>query len=320
MSRASTSSGSVSGRCSCGHATRPGCTCSQRACSTRCGPADSRTWCPATGRCSCVFDGTEAGRGSCSSRPGVRPAQHDRAWAAWAGRRSRRVIPVHYGGDDGPDLEAMAALAGLSPEAFIREHAERDYPVLFLGFAPGFAYCGDLPPVLAVPRLGTPRTTTPPGSVAVAEGYTGHLSRRACRAVGGSSVGRSVVLFDPTADPPTYLLPGDTVRFTAVDRADVPAAPYRAADWSGVMPLAWRGPGRRAGLPDDGPGRPRPTRSGAVRDPARRRTRPGRGTPGQPPGRQRGLRAGPRDHAPRPDPRIGPEAATSAWPAATSGP
>lgn len=178
------------------------------------------------------FDGTEAGESSARraladadgrADPGVGPA---------SGRAPRlRTIPVHYGGEDGPDLEAMAALAGIWPQDLIERHTSRDYPVLFLGFAPGFAYCGDLPAELVVPRLDTPRTTTPPGSVAVAEGYTGIYP--ANLPGGWRVIGRtSIVLFDPTADPPTYLLPGDTVRFTAADRGALPAAPHRAADWS----------------------------------------------------------------------------------------
>ena len=42
-----------------------------------------------------------------------------------------------------------------------------------------------------------------------------------------------VILFDPAADPPTYLVPGDTVRFETVDAADLPADPYRPDDWAG---------------------------------------------------------------------------------------
>ena len=46
-------------------------------------------------------------------------------------------------------------------------------------------------------------------------------------------IGRTpVVLFDPSAEPPTYLLPGDTVRFEAVSGADLPSAPHRPDDWA----------------------------------------------------------------------------------------
>ena len=42
-----------------------------------------------------------------------------------------------------------------------------------------------------------------------------------------------MILFDPSADPPTYLLPGDTVRFEAMNGADLPRAPYLPDDWAG---------------------------------------------------------------------------------------
>jgi KipI family sensor histidine kinase inhibitor len=61
-------------------------------------------------------------------------------------------IPVQYGGDDGPDLEAAAHLAGLSAEAVIELHSGTEYDVAFLGFAPGFAYLGPLPEALVLPR------------------------------------------------------------------------------------------------------------------------------------------------------------------------
>ena len=143
----------------------------------------------------------------------------------------RRVIPVSYGGADGQDLEETADLAGISPRDLIDLHTRHDHNVLFLGFAPGFAYLGDSEAELVVPRLATPRTATRAGSVAVAESYTGIYPANlpgGWRVIGWTPV----VLFDPTIDPPTYLLPGDTVRFESVDAADLPADPYRPADWT----------------------------------------------------------------------------------------
>jgi KipI family sensor histidine kinase inhibitor len=179
-----------------------------------------------------TFEGTDAAEASVRqllADAGRRDAEDRRAID---GRPLRhRTIPVVYGGEGGPDLEATAELSGLSPQALIERHAGRDYPVLFLGFAPGFAYCGELPADLAVPRLDAPRTSTPPGSVAVAEGYTGIYPAAfpgGWRVIGWTPV----LLFDPGADPPTYLLPGDTVRFIPVGRADLPDAPFRAPDWS----------------------------------------------------------------------------------------
>ena len=65
---------------------------------------------------------------------------------ASAKEKRRRIleIPVCYGGEYGPDLEAIAANAGLSPEEVIRIHSSQDYLIYMLGFLPGFAYLGGL--------------------------------------------------------------------------------------------------------------------------------------------------------------------------------
>ena len=127
----------------------------------------------------------------------------------------RHVIPVRYGAAAGPDLEEAARLAGLDPDALVARHAAVEHAVLFLGFAPGFPYLGGLPDELVLPRLATPRTVTPAGSVAIAEGYTGIYPAELPG--GWRIIGRTDVrLFDPMADPPARLEPGDLVRFEIV--------------------------------------------------------------------------------------------------------
>jgi 5-oxoprolinase (ATP-hydrolysing) subunit B len=179
-----------------------------------------------------TFDGTD--RGERAARAAVARAVTRTAGAGTAAtpQGRHRVIPVNYGGANGPDLEAAANLAGLSPRDLIEFHTGRDHTVLFLGFAPGFPYIGDVAPEIVVPRLTSPRTTTPAGSVSLAETYTGIYPADlpgGWRVIGWTPV----MLFDPASDPPTYLLPGDTVRFEAIAAADLPVAPHRAADWAG---------------------------------------------------------------------------------------
>jgi inhibitor of KinA len=83
--------------------------------------------------------------------------------------KSRTVeIPVCYGGEFGPDLPELAKLYKLKPDEVIRLHTSRTYHAYFLGFAPGFAYLGDIPEKIATPRLKTPRTIIPAGSVGIA--------------------------------------------------------------------------------------------------------------------------------------------------------
>ncbi len=122
------------------------------------------------------------------------------------------VMAVRYGGEDGPDLDAVARLAGLDPAGVVALHAATPYEVLFLGFAPGFAYLGELPDALALPRLATPRTRVPAGSVAIADRLTAVYP--APSPGGWHLLGQTdATLFDPAADPPVTLRPGDRVRF-----------------------------------------------------------------------------------------------------------
>ena len=142
------------------------------------------------------------------------------------GGRLRR-IPVVYGG---PDLEDVAALGGLTATQVVELHASTELRVLFGGFAPGFAYLGELPEALTVPRLATPRTRTPAGSVALADGMSGIYPAElpgGWRVIGWTPL----ALFDAGRTPPAYLEPGDRVRFVPIDRsvADRHAGP--AEDW-----------------------------------------------------------------------------------------
>jgi inhibitor of KinA len=126
------------------------------------------------------------------------------------------TIPVRYGGDDGPDLEAVAELHGLRPADVVRLHAERTYLVFMLGFAPGFAYLGPLAPELVTPRRATPRPRVPAGSVAIAGSQTAVYPLPTPG--GWHLLGRTEsVLWDVKRHPPALLRPGQTVRFVAVD-------------------------------------------------------------------------------------------------------
>lgn len=81
-------------------------------------------------------------------------------------------IPVCYGGEFGPDLNDVATMHGISLTQAIELHSSPLYRVYFLGFAPGFAYLGGLPSLLATPRLETPRAKVPQGSVGIGGNQT----------------------------------------------------------------------------------------------------------------------------------------------------
>jgi len=155
-----------------------------------------------------VFDPLALDRGRV-----VRALDSGRARGLAEKEASRRlVVPVAY---NGPDLEALARDAGLSPEDFARRHAGGDYRVAFLGFAPGFAYLTGLPAELTSARLREPRPRVPAGSVAIGGAYTGIYPQDSPG--GWRLIGRTTVrLFDPDADPPSLLRAGDRVRFESV--------------------------------------------------------------------------------------------------------
>ena len=83
------------------------------------------------------------------------------------------IIPVVYGGKYGPDLDKVAKHCDLSIEEVIKKHSNEDYLVYFIGFSIGFPYLGGMSSSLATPRLETPRTIVPKGSIAIAGSQTG---------------------------------------------------------------------------------------------------------------------------------------------------
>ena len=137
---------------------------------------------------------------------------------AAASPRAPIEIAVSYGGDDGPDLEAVAAHAGCSPAEVIERHAARTYRVYMLGFVPGFAYLGRVDTSIATPRHRVPRERVPAGSVGIAGEQTGVYP--VSSPGGWQLIGRtSCVMFDASRPTPSLLSPGDLVRFVpSLDR------------------------------------------------------------------------------------------------------
>ena len=88
-------------------------------------------------------------------------------------RRGVFQLPVCYGGDYGPDLDFVCHHSGLSAQEVIELHSAPDYLIYMLGFLPGFAYLGGLDPRLHTPRLDSPRTCIPAGSVGIGGAQTG---------------------------------------------------------------------------------------------------------------------------------------------------
>ena len=82
-------------------------------------------------------------------------------------------VPTVYGGEFGPDLSFVASHNHLSEDEVISIHSGTDYLVYMLGFIPGFTYLGGMDPRIATPRLSSPRTLIPAGSVGIAGEQTG---------------------------------------------------------------------------------------------------------------------------------------------------
>ena len=135
----------------------------------------------------------------------------DEPFVAQAGRLHK--IPIWYGGED---LGEVAEQCRLSVAQVIELHAATEYRVGAIGFAPGFAYLGELHPRLVLPRRATPRIAVPAGSLAIAERQTAiypHSSPGGWHLLGCCPW----LLFDATREPPCPLALGDRVRFRVID-------------------------------------------------------------------------------------------------------
>ena len=135
-----------------------------------------------------------------------------------AGESEKRVLvmPVAYGGEFGPDMANVSAHTGLDEGEIIKRHTARDCYCYMLGFTPGFGYLGGLDETLATPRLKTPRTLIPAGSVGIAGSQTGAYS---IDSPGGwQLIGRTPLkLFNPEdGENPTLIDAGDWIRFKSV--------------------------------------------------------------------------------------------------------
>ncbi len=127
------------------------------------------------------------------------------------------TIPVCYDADLAPDLDAVAAGAGLSIEATVSLHTSNLYTVRFLGFAPGFAYIAGLPKALHGPRLASPRDRVRAGSIGIAGTRTciyPQSTPGGWRLIGATPMRT----FDTNRTPVSLLQAGDQVRFLPIHR------------------------------------------------------------------------------------------------------
>ena len=126
------------------------------------------------------------------------------------------TLPVLYGGKNGPDLSTIAKNAGISEREVISIHESKPYLVYAIGFAPGFAYLGEVDPKIATPRLETPRQTVPKGAVAIADRQTAVYPAESPG--GWNIIGICPIpMFNSLSPPYMPVSVGDTVKFESID-------------------------------------------------------------------------------------------------------
>ncbi len=133
-------------------------------------------------------------------------------------QQSRTVeLPVYYSPESGPDLQRIADHSGLSIDQVIELHQQTKYTVYAMGFAPGFAYLGEVDERIAMPRLATPRHNVPQGAVAIADRQTAIYPSQSPG--GWNIVGLCPIrLFNAEKQPHTPMQVGDKIRFISIDR------------------------------------------------------------------------------------------------------
>lgn len=114
---------------------------------------------------------------------------------------------------DGPDLDDVARLTGLTTTQVVAAHTGTPWTAAFGGFAPGFSYLVDGDARLQVPRRTSPRTTVPAGSVGLAGEFSGVYPRSSPG--GWQLIGRTdLAMWDTAREPAALLVPGTVVHFT----------------------------------------------------------------------------------------------------------
>lgn len=128
-------------------------------------------------------------------------------------------LPVYYSQESGPDLKIISQRAQLSIEQIIEIHQAQEYRVYAIGFAPGFAYLGEVDERITAPRLTTPRMKVPKGAVAIADRQTAIYP--SVSPGGWNIIGLCPTnMFDANASPTMPVNVGDRVKFKAISKDD----------------------------------------------------------------------------------------------------
>lgn len=143
-------------------------------------------------------------------------------------------VPTVYGGDFGPDLSFVASHNHLSEDEVVSIHNGTDYLVYMLGFIPGFTYLGGMDPRIATPRLSSPRTLIPAGSVGIAGEQTGTYPSDSPG--GWQIIGRTpVTMYDMSKAQAALLNAGDYVRYVPIDESEFHRIKLLGSDYVPVI-------------------------------------------------------------------------------------
>jgi len=143
--------------------------------------------------------------------------------AAPPGPVATHLVEVCYDPDLAPDLAAVAAATGLSPDGVVAAHLSGDYSVALYGFAPGYAYLSGTPAPIRLPRKAAALRGIPAGSVLIAGAQC--LVTTLTMPTGWSIIGRSptqILRNDPVR--PFLFAVGDRVQMRRISRARFDAA------------------------------------------------------------------------------------------------
>lgn len=134
----------------------------------------------------------------------------------------RWTVPAVFGGDAGPDLDAVAGAMNSDPAAAVAALSAQPLRVMAIGFAPGLPYMGILPERWDIPRKAGLTPRVPAGGIVVAVRQA--IIFPTDTPTGWWHVGQSGFRgFRPGAAEPFLLRPGDEVRLRPVAKDELRA-------------------------------------------------------------------------------------------------
>ncbi len=128
-------------------------------------------------------------------------------------------VPSYYGEEVGLDLERISQINNISVKDIIEIHTSQVYNVFTIGFAPGFAYLGQVDKKIATPRLDTPRKIVKKGSIAIADTQTAIYPQDSPG--GWNVIGLTTFnMFDKDLENLCPLSMGDKVKFKQISKEE----------------------------------------------------------------------------------------------------